>query len=154
MKQNNLKNKENKPFLPKCKFYIIKFPLSDSDVFIDSPFQRLYMFFTINLILKKKHQLRFLQPRLCHPSEKGSQKIEAKSRDIEKIGNLDGAVPHVVFVNAQPVETVQLMLLWRLGSWAIVMLTENRRDWKNTGLLLGQRLRRWPNIKPTLFKCV
>ena len=114
MKQAKIKNKENKPFSSKCKFYIIKFPLSDVD-------------------FEKKYQLRFLQPRLCHPSEKGSQKIEAKSSDMEKIGNLNGAVPHVVSGNAQPVETVQLMLLWRLGSWAIVMLTENRRDWKNTG---------------------
>ena len=30
----------------------------------------------------------------------------------------------------------------------------NERHWNNVGLMLGQRLRRWPNIKPTLFQCV
>ena len=27
-------------------------------------------------------------------------------------------------------------------------------NWSNVGLLLGQRLRRWPNNKPTLVQCV
>ena len=26
--------------------------------------------------------------------------------------------------------------------------------WTNAGLMLGQRLRRWPNIKPTLVQCI
>ena len=30
----------------------------------------------------------------------------------------------------------------------------NTTHWNNVGLMLGHRLRRWPNIKPTLFQCV
>ena len=30
----------------------------------------------------------------------------------------------------------------------------DRTDWNNVGLMLGHRLRRWPNINPALFQCV
>ena len=36
---------------------------------------------------------------------------------------------------------------------AIGLLPANTH-WQNVGLMLGQRRRQWPNIKPTLFQCV
>ena len=39
-------------------------------------------------------------------------------------------------------------------SLSISVLTWNTRRWRNDGLMLGQRRRRWPNIKPWLGQCL
>ena len=36
----------------------------------------------------------------------------------------------------------------------IISISVNRRRWASVGLILGQRLRRWTNIKPTLVQCL
>ena len=35
-----------------------------------------------------------------------------------------------------------------------MQIPANTTHWNNVGLMLAHRLRRWPNIKPTLFQCV
>ena len=37
---------------------------------------------------------------------------------------------------------------------ARIYLSSKRTHWNNVGLMLGQRCRRWANVKPTLFQCV
>ena len=49
------------------------------------------------------------------------------------------------------VKYVSLLQYW-LPCWAAVPASTTHRN--NAGLMLGQRRRRWPNIKPALFLCV
>ena len=49
-------------------------------------------------------------------------------------------------------------LQWISGKWHLVYFMnscpENTTHWPSTGLMLGQRCKRWPNIGPTLGHCI
>ena len=48
---------------------------------------------------------------------------------------------------------IQLGVFYR-GRTQRETIPASTTHWNNVGLMLGHRLRRWPNIKPTLFQCV